>query len=101
MTQIRTQFEDPAITLSHGDPEAQSVVNSEQAKAPEGAVEILEGTDELHGQWIDGEPNEELLEPDDQDDDAVYLEIESEIGEAPGPLRSGQTRSFVRVVKAP
>ncbi len=91
MTQIDTQLEDLAITVDsraeHDSPETPSA--DEQAKAPGRAgVEVLEGTQEFDDQLNDFEPNEELLEPEDEDEDDVCLEIESEFEEAPGdPVR--------------
>ena len=87
MTQISTQLEDLATTLSsHREfefPETQSTVNSEQSAAPSGAAKVQEEVDEIDGQWSEGEPNEELLAPDGEPKDDGgddYLEIDSGIG---------------------
>jgi len=70
---------------------------------PDGASEVPETADELENHWIDREPNEELLAPDDDDDDDVYIEIESEIGEAPGDSVRMYLREIgqFRLLKAP
>ena len=66
----------------HGLPEAQSAVSAVRDNVPDIAGEVQETTGDLDDNWNDGESNEELLEPDDDDED--YIEIESEIGEVPG-----------------
>ncbi len=67
-----------------GLPEAQWAVSAVRANVPDVACEVPETTDALDDNWNEGEPDEELLAPDDEDDDEDYIEIESEIGEVPG-----------------
>ena len=91
MIQNNIQLEDISIIGGdshevHSLPDAQSAVRAVRANFPDLAGEVPEATDELEDDRHDGEPNEELLEPDDDDDDSI--EIESEVGEAPGdPVR--------------
>ncbi len=66
----------------HGLPEAQSTVSAVRANVPDVAGEVPETTDALDDNWNDGEPNEEPIEPDDDDENCI--EIESERGEAAG-----------------